>query len=49
MEHPIDTHDTSVFGLDYGRTGIGVCSGAGTRTERSPVRGVGITAGRLGL
>ena len=43
------THDTSVFGLDYGRIGIGGCSGVGTCAERSPVRGVGITASRLGL
>ena len=49
VEHPNDTHDTSVFGTDCGRTGNGVCSGARTCAERSPVRGVGITASRLGL
>ena len=29
--------------------GLSRCTGAGARTERSSVRGIGITAGRLGL
>jgi len=49
MEHPNDTRDTSVFGTDYGCTGIGGYSGARICPERSTVRGVGITAGRLGF
>jgi Bacterial Ig domain len=49
MEQPNDTQDTSVFGTDYGRTGVGGCGGARTCPERSSVRGVGVTAGRLGF
>ena len=43
------THDTSVLGTDDGRSGAGNCSAARTCTERSSMRGIGISAGRLGL
>jgi hypothetical protein len=49
MEQQNDTYDTSVPGTGYCRIGIGGCTGARARTERSSVRGIGITAGRLGL
>ena len=49
MEHSNETHDTSVLGTDDGRSGVGNCSAAGTCTERSSMRGIGISAGRLGF